>query len=375
MSGLYIHVPFCRKACIYCDFHFSTSLKYRMEMVKALCKELELQQEFLANNELSTIYFGGGTPSILEKEELELIFDAIHQYYSVKNDAEITLEANPDDLSDKKLINMVSAGVNRLSIGIQSFRDEDLRLMNRSHNARQAEECVRAAQDKGLTNLSLDLIYGTPGMDKGIWEEQIGKAIDLKVPHISSYALTVEPKTALEYKIEKGEIPQISETDSSLQFESLTQLMAQHHYEHYEVSNFALKGYRAQHNSSYWEGKPYLGIGPSAHSYKPGLRQWNIKNNPLYIKALRAGELSFEQEALTEKDRYNEFVMTSLRRVEGLDLEYIEQHFGALFSKFLEQEAQALLHKGHLIKEENALKIPPPWRFHSDGIAAALFYI
>ena len=375
MSGIYIHIPFCRKACVYCDFHFSTSLKRKEEMIDAIGKEIELQQHFLPNKKLDSIYFGGGTPSVLEDGELNKIFEVIYKHFSVSDKAEITLEANPDDLSTVKIEELASGPVNRLSVGVQSFRDEDLKMMNRSHNAGQAEMCIKDAQEKGFENLSIDLIYGIPGMSHAEWRAQLDKALELKVPHISSYALTVEPKTALAYKIEKGEIPEVSDTDSALQFEMLWTILQANGFEQYEVSNFAQKNFRAVHNSSYWEGKSYLGIGPSAHSFKPGIRQWNVSNNPLYIKSISNGSIPSEKEELNEKDTFNEWIMTSLRRREGVSLEKVKAGWGDQFYKFLLNEASALIEEGKLIHEGSRLYIPQQWRFYSDGIASALFYI
>lgn len=371
MAGLYLHIPFCKKACIYCDFHFSTSLKHKGEMVEAICKELEFRKDFVDGKSLESIYFGGGTPSVLNDGELNQIFETIFKNFTVSEGAEITLEANPDDLTKGKLQSLNKSLINRLSIGIQSFREEDLIFMNRSHNSQQAQNCVLNAQEMGFDNISIDLIYGQANMTNAVWKEQLEKAIQLKVSHISSYALTVEPKTVLAHKIEKGEI---DEADDELVFEhysSLVEILDKAGFEHYEVSNFAKPNHRAVHNSAYWKGKPYLGVGPSAHSFKPKFRSWNVSNNALYIKGAKVNSLAIESEELSNKDEFNEWLMISLRTIEGLDLKKLKDEFKVHF-KF---ESEILIKEGKLVKEGNRIFIPDNWRFHSDGIASSLFYI
>tara|TARA_R110002096_G_scaffold115365_2_gene249907 strand:+ start:126007 stop:127131 length:1125 start_codon:yes stop_codon:yes gene_type:complete len=374
VAGLYIHIPFCKKACIYCDFHFSTSLKYKQEMVDAICKELKMRKEFLNNKPLKSIYFGGGTPSLMEKNDLDQIFDAIHHNFSVDTEAEITLEANPDDLTTDKLKSLSASLINRLSIGVQSFRDEDLILMNRSHNSQQAEKCISQAQDLGLENISIDLIYAQPNMSNRVWKEQLQKAISLNVNHISSYALTVEPKTVLAYKIKTGEIKELNDETAFDQFSILVDELSQAGYDHYEVSNFSKNGRRAVHNSSYWKGDPYLGVGPSAHSFCPGLRSWNISNNALYLKGIESGEMAMESENLSLQDQFNEWLMISLRTMEGLDRNVLELQFQD-FKNHFQTELIPLLSLGKLEENGDRIFIPRAWRFHSDGIASSLFYI
>ncbi len=343
-------------------------------MVDAICKELELRKDFVNGEFLESIYFGGGTPSVLNEKELDQIFETISKNYSIKKEAEITLEANPDDLTKEKLLSLSSSVVNRLSIGIQSFRDEDLQLMNRSHNAKQAENCVLQAQDLGLENISVDLIYAQTNMPNSAWKEQLEKAIQLNIPHISSYALTVEPKTVLAHKIAKGEIKEVDDEFAFEQFNILVETLGKADFEHYEVSNFSKPGHRAVHNSAYWKGKSYLGIGPSAHSYKPRLRSWNISNNNIYRKGIKENSLAMESENLSAEDEFNEWLMISLRTIEGLDLKRLKKNF-QYFENHFKLETGLLVKQQKLVQHEDRIFIPKNWRFHSDGIASSLFYI
>lgn len=360
---------------MYCDFHFSTRLQYKPRLVQAICKEIALQKNYLLGESLSSVYFGGGTPSVLSRKELEEIFTAIHTWFDIEDDAEITLEANPDDLSEDKLEELAQSPVNRLSIGIQSFDDEDLSFMNRSHNAAQALQVVEMARKKNFDNLSIDLIYGIPGRDEEHWQRQLDQALELDVPHISAYALTVEKETLLEHLIRKAKVAPLDEDMALRHFYLLSGALQKAGYEHYEISNFAKPGHRAVHNSSYWECKPYLGLGPSAHSYDGLTRQWNVSNNHLYMSAIEDGELSFEREDLSPADLYNEKVMTALRRAEGVELADIDAHFGSDFTTYLLEEASGLIKEGKLVQENGHLKIPQMHRFNSDGIASSLFYI
>lgn len=375
MAGLYIHIPFCRKACTYCDFHFSTSLARKGELVEALCHEIALRKNYLESKEIDTIYFGGGTPSVLSQDELFLIFEEIGKHFTLKEGAEITLEANPDDLTDEKLEELSLTPINRLSIGIQTFDEYDLKFMNRTHTAEQSKRCVAKAREFGFDNLTIDLIYGVPGRNEAHWEKQLAEALKLDVPHISAYALTVEKETVLENWIRKGKVPPVDERIAERNFYFLVKILEKAGYEHYEISNFAKPGHRAAHNSSYWKGESYLGIGPSAHSFDRISRQWNISNNHLYISSLEADEVSFEHENLSTADRFNETVMTSLRRKEGIDLREIDENFGVEFTEHLEKEAEPLKAKGQLLVKDDHLYIPVQHRFFSDGIAGALFYV
>lgn len=375
MSGIYIHIPFCSKACVYCDFHFSTSLSKKKEVMDAICKEIELQKDYLEDKEINSIYFGGGTPSLMASEEWEQVFETIAKHYDISRNAEITLEANPDDLSKSKLKQLYSSPFNRLSIGVQSFDEEDLRFMNRSHNAVQAKECIEEARHVGFDNLTIDLIYGMPGRTEDHWEKQLSQALAFDLPHISAYALTVEKETVLENWIRKGKVQPVDEVLAERNYYFMGKILERAGYEHYEISNFAKPGHRAKHNSAYWQGVPYLGLGPSAHSFNGDSRQWNVSNNHLYVKAIEENEVPMERENLTVAEKFNEMVMTSLRRCEGIDLDKVDHDFGAEFSEHLFEEAGPMLKSGKLVNENRHLLIPDIHRFFSDGIASSLFYI
>ncbi|MFD0977577.1 radical SAM family heme chaperone HemW [Salinimicrobium gaetbulicola] len=373
MAGIYIHIPFCKQACHYCDFHFSTSVKKKPAMVDALCKELTLRKNEVSEP-VETIYFGGGTPSLLEKKELEQIFKVIYDTYSVVAKAEITLEANPDDLSEEKIKMLAASPINRLSIGVQSFFEKDLKLMNRAHNEKEALDCIQLAK-KYFDNISIDLIYGIPGMSNERWKENLQIALDLEVPHISSYALTVEPRTALKSMIEKGKIAPVDEDLARQQYEIMIEVLEKAGFDNYEFSNFGKPGYFSQNNTAYWFGKPYLGIGPSAHSFDGRKRSWNVSNNTLYIKSLEKDELPAEVENLNENDRYNEYVMTRLRTKWGISISEVESRFGAPVKDYLLQEAKSLLEKGLLEQKADTIKVSKKGKFLSDGIAAELFLV
>jgi oxygen-independent coproporphyrinogen-3 oxidase len=380
MSGVYIHVPFCKQACHYCDFHFSTQLGKKEAMVDALIKEIELRKEELPNELVETIYFGGGTPSILEIEEIERLIQTVYDHYNVIDQPEITFEANPDDLVSSRAQSRVllseykKTGINRLSIGIQSFFEEDLRLMNRAHNAHEAENCIREAA-KYFDNISIDLIYGIPGLDHERWKSNIQKALDFNLPHISSYALTVEPKTALKKFIERGVVPNVDDEQAQEQFNMLMDMLEASGFINYEISNFGKPGFFSQNNTSYWLGKTYLGIGPSAHSFDGSNRSWNIRNNIKYIKSIEAGELPNETETLTQTDRYNEYVMTGLRTIWGVSLERIAAEFGAKYAKYLNQQSHKFLEQGLLFLEDGKLLTTKKGKFLADGIASDLFFL
>lgn len=374
MAGIYIHIPFCKQACHYCDFHFSTSLKKKDEMIAALVRELQLRQKELGNETVETIYFGGGTPSILPITDIRLIIDTIYELFNVADNPEITVEANPDDLSEERIIALSENGINRLSIGIQSFFEQDLKLMNRAHNATEALKCLQIATQY-FDNISIDLIYGTPGMDNQRWLENIQQALDLGIPHISSYALTVEPKTALQQFIKKGIVSQPDDAVAHEQFLLLVDQLETNGFVHYELSNFGKENYFSRNNSAYWLGKKYLGIGPSAHSYDGIHRSWNIANNTLYIKTIAEDKLPLEIEALTPTDRYNEYVMTGLRTIWGVSIDRIEAEFGPVYKDYLLQEAQQYRDSGKLELKNNILRTTREGKFFSDGIASDLFFV
>jgi oxygen-independent coproporphyrinogen-3 oxidase len=330
MAGLYLHIPFCKQACHYCDFHFSTSLGLKSRLVEAIVREIELRRAYLGPNAtLETIYFGGGTPSLLTADELAQLFEAIHRHFVVAPQAEITLEANPDDLSDAKLRELQQAGINRLSIGLQSFYEPHLRLMNRAHTAGESTTAVRRAQDAGFENISIDLIYGVPAPGHHIWETDLANAFALGVPHVSAYALTIEPGTAFGHRLQKGTFKAAPDEFVATQFEALLVAMRAHGYEQYEISNFCQPGRESRHNSNYWHGVPYLGLGPSAHSYDGQNRQATLANNPQYVAAvLERGDVPVTLDVLSATDRANEYLLTTLRTARGCDLAHLRTHHG-----------------------------------------------
>lgn len=374
MSGIYIHIPFCKQACYYCDFHFSTSLKKKDQLISALAKELQLRKDEFKNTTVETIYFGGGTPSLLSIEELQFLIDTVHKNYSVATSPEITLEANPDDLFEEKIIELTQSPINRLSIGIQSFYEKDLKLMNRAHNSEEAKKCLEIATQY-FDNISLDLIYGIPNSTSQEWLNNIETALSFGVPHISSYALTVEPKTALANFIDKGIIDDVDDEVAHKQFHQLIEQLEEAGFEHYELSNFAKPGYYSKNNSAYWLGKPYIGIGPSAHSFNGDQRAWNVKNNSIYIKKIEQNVLPLEIETLTKNDKYNEFVMTGLRTIWGVSLSKIEDKFGLHYKNFLIKEAQFYINEQLLYIEKDSLKATKKGKFLTDGIASELFML
>ena len=374
MAGIYIHIPFCKQACYYCDFHFSTSLAKKDAMIVALKQELYLRKEEFKNEEIETIYFGGGTPSLLEKNEIAQIIDAISKYYQVIEIPEITLEANPDDLSVNKINELSDSAVNRLSIGIQSFFDQDLKLMNRAHTADDAHNCLIEA-GKHFDNISIDLIYGIPGLTNMRWEENIAMALSYDLPHISSYALTVEPKTALKAFIEKGLIPDVDDETAQEQFYLLLNKLETEGFVNYEISNFGKEGFYSKNNTSYWQGKKYLGIGPSAHSYDGKKRGWNIRNNSKYIKSINQDILPLEEEILTVMDRYNEYIMTGLRTIWGISLKKIQTEFGKLYYDYVLKQSDKYIKEGLLFADREMLGVTKKGKFLCDGIASDLFMI
>ena len=374
MAGIYLHIPFCKQACHYCNFHFSTSTALKDKFVAALLQEIELTKKYVDEG-ISTIYFGGGTPSILDLSDIALILQALHKNWAVDANAEITLEANPDDITIEKLTGWKSLGINRLSIGVQSFFEEDLVWMNRVHTAMQAEECIALATQAGFDNLTIDLIYGTPTLSDAHWKKNVDMAMGLNIAHLSCYALTVEPKTALEKLIANQTKPNINPETQARHFELLMQWTEEAGYEHYEISNFAKPGKRSRHNSAYWQGKSYLGLGPSAHSYNGYARRWNVSNNAVYIASLMKNELPYEEEILTKQQQMNEYVMTSLRTMEGINLSKIKEDFGEKLCDEMLQSAAKYMNSGNLIVEQNWIKTTPKGKLLADGIAAALFVL
>ena len=383
MAGIYIHIPFCKQACHYCNFHFATSLHYKNDLIAALLKEIELCHFFdhslpssLSEGEnpesIATIYFGGGTPSLLNIEEIQSLLHKIRNKFSVTDDAEITLEANPDDITEKKLLEWKDAGINRLSIGVQSFFSEDLQWMNRAHTASQALSSLQLSL-KYFDNLTIDLIYGTPHLTNEKWKQNVETAISLNIPHLSCYALTVEPKTPLDKMIQQNISEDVNPDKQSEQFMLLMQWLEDAGYEHYEISNFAKPGWRSRHNSSYWQGKNYIGLGPSAHSFNGTERRWNISNNTIYIASLNKGIISYEKEELTATQKLNEYIMTSLRTIEGINLKVINCE-PQNTSNVLLNKSKKFIDTGLMKFEKNSLTLTKEGKLLADGIAADLFF-
>ena len=373
MSGIYLHIPFCKKACHYCNFHFSTTGDYKNEMVEAIKNELRLRKHE-ALLPVETIYFGGGTPSMLSSMAISELIATICSQFNVSTNPEITLEANPDDLTPSYLAGLKNAGVNRLSIGAQSFHDKELTLMNRAHSGKQAIQSVVLAQEF-FNNVSLDLLFGTPHTTFSDWKRNLDTALTLDVPHISSYALTLEPKTALEHFVKKGVVSLLDENDVEEQFLYLVDTLTANDYEHYELSSFGKAGYHSKNNTAYWKGKPYLGIGPSAHGFDGAQRYWNISNNAAYIKKIETGELPQTVEKLSVVDKFNEAIMIGLRASWGVSLGQMEQDLGKQYRKHLEQQAQRFIDEKLLHIEANSLKTTRKGAFLADGISADLFLI
>jgi len=375
MSGIYIHIPFCKQACHYCDFHFSTSLKKKDEMVAALAKEIQLRRKLTTIPEtIETIYFGGGTPSILSIADLKFLIDEVYRNFKVVENPEITVEANPDDLNLETIRQLANLSVNRLSIGIQSFFEDDLKLMNRAHNAEEAKKCLEFAKHY-FDNISIDLIYGIPNMSSKKWVQNIETALSFGVPHISSYALTVEPKTALYSFIQKGIIAAPDDEVAHEHFQILVDKLSENGFIHYELSNFGKDNFFSKNNTSYWLGKKYIGIGPSAHSYDGTNRGWNVSNNSQYIKSIQENKVPIEFETLTKTDRYNEYVMTGLRTIWGVSLDQIEQKFGKTYLDYLNQQSAKFIDDHLLFLDENILRTTKKGKFLSDGIASDLFLL
>lgn len=374
MSGIYLHIPFCRQACHYCDFHFSTTLKHKGALLKAMHRELWLRRDEMGEGLVETVYFGGGTPSLLSQGEIEAFLEQIARGYNLAPDAEITLEANPDDLSPARVQGLAAGPVNRLSIGIQSFSEEELRWMNRAHTADEALRSLESAS-RHFDNYSIDLIYGIPGSRPETWQQSLKTALGFDPPHISAYALTVEPDTALKSQIDRGLSADTDEDRTESDFRHLVDTLEQAGYAHYEISNFGKPGFYSRNNAAYWLGKPYLGIGPSAHSYDGVSRRWNMAHNLKYIRALEAGSPYFEIETLSRQDRYNEAVMTGLRTEWGVSLGSIRQEFGPRFESYLLKLAQPYLEQHLLRREDDRLLLSKKGKFLADGIASDLFMI
>jgi oxygen-independent coproporphyrinogen-3 oxidase len=373
LPGIYVHIPFCRQACHYCDFHFSVSHGFRNRLIPALASELSSRKSELGNSEIQTLYFGGGTPTLLSDSEWNILLNAINSNYSLADSLEFTVEANPDDLSSQNLRLLNSLGVNRLSVGVQSFRDEDLSYMNRAHNARQAITCIPLAQDMGFSNISIDLIYGTPGLSDHLWEKNLSTAFSMNIQHVSSYALTVENNTPLQHLIRKGLAAGPDDETQSAQFMILQTASVNAGFEPYEISNYALPGYRSAHNSSYWEGKAYLGIGPSAHSFDgKNTRSWNIANNARYVQGIESGSRLSESEILSPSEQISEYILIRLRTIEGLNLTTFDNIFGSPATEQLNQK-QKFMPTEWFIPGNKEIRLSNTGKLFADHIASELF--
>lgn len=370
---LYLHIPFCKQACHYCDFHFSTNTANKRAVVEAIAQEIVLRKSYLPQGDMQTIYFGGGTPSMLDQTELSLLLDTIHRHFRVAPHAEITLEANPDDLNAASLQMFANAGVNRLSIGIQSFHEPHLRFMNRAHSASEAEQCVKLTQDAGIDNISIDLIYAIPSEDHTILLSDLSKAFTLNVPHISAYCLTIEPQTAFGNWLKKKKIRPIEEEYAAQQFEILVKSLAEHGYEQYEISNFARNGLYSNHNSSYWKQHPYLGVGPSAHSYNGASREYNVSSNTKYLEAIQKDMIPSTVETLSRADQTNEYLLTGLRTKWGVELQKLETLSADAFTLQAGGELGKMIRKGWIREDSGILLLTEAGKLFADRIASELF--
>ncbi|MDC1539768.1 radical SAM family heme chaperone HemW [Flavobacteriaceae bacterium] len=374
MSGIYIHIPFCKKACHYCNFHFSTNQNSKSAFIEAVCRELILRKLEYASDEIQSIYFGGGTPTVLDVTELNTILKTVYKNYKVSETAEITLEANPDDLHLEKIKQLSNTKINRLSIGIQSFHESELSAMNRAHDAEDAKKCLELATAY-FDNITIDLMFGMPTMSIELWRQNLRIAFEFGIKHLSCYSLTVEPKTALEHFIKKGSHPPMDDELAAQHFEVLLEETSAHGLTHYETCSFGHPDYFSKHNTSYWLGKTYMGVGPSAHSFDGTKRSWNVSNNSKYIKALEVDKLPFESEVLSVENRFNEYIMTGLRTIWGISLGKIEADYGVKIKDHLLQNSKKFISSNTLVIEDNHLKITTSGKFLSDGIASDLFLV
>jgi oxygen-independent coproporphyrinogen III oxidase len=374
MAGVYFHIPFCKQACHYCDFHFSTSFKHKDEMLQAMLQEIRLQANYLEKESIETLYFGGGTPSLLEADDIKALIDEVAKLHTISDKAEITLEANPDDLNVKKVNELRNTPINRFSIGIQSFHEEDLKWMNRVHTASEADASIKRVQDAGFENITADLIYGFPLLTDTKWKANIDKLISYNIPHVSAYSITIEPKTALAHFIKGGKQPAMDEGQSANQFHILSDMLTAAGFEHYEISNYARSQSYAIHNTNYWRSKPYLGIGPSAHSFNGKQRQWNISNNAQYISNLLKRIIPAEIENLTLHDKINEYIMTSLRTMWGMDLNLVEHLYGYDYRKKIVDKIGRFEETDHAILKNNSITLTFNGKLIADQIAADLFF-
>lgn len=373
MAGLYIHIPFCKQACHYCDFHFSTQLSNKGNLIKALIKEIEIQKYYLKEEVIKTIYFGGGTPSILSEIEINSLLNSVRKNFAIDADAEVTLEANPDDLSKESLLNFKTAGINRLSIGIQSFDDGVLRFLNRAHNCTKATESVELAREVGFGNISIDLIYSIPGQSLEDWLRNIRYALSLSPEHISAYSLTIEDKTVFGNWAKKGKLIAMDEDPSATQFEVLMETLDANGFEQYEISNFCKPGFVSRHNSSYWNQESYLGVGPSAHSFNGSLRQSNVRNNSFYIKSIESGIIPSEVEILTRENKINETILISIRTSQGLELQQLKTRYDYDVPGLFKIKIDQMVGQELITVMDNRLILTKKGKLVADKIAYDLF--
>ena len=371
MAGIYIHIPFCKQACSYCDFHFSTKLSNKQNVLAAIEKELEFRANYIRTEVVETIYFGGGTPSLLSQSEIQAILKKVNDVYTVSKSAEITLEANPDDLTMAKLKELKQTSVNRLSVGVQSFFEKDLKFMNRAHNAEEAIQSIRNAKEVGFANISIDLIFGSQTTSNEMWQQNLDTFFDLEVNHLSAYSLTVEEKTALAHQVAKGKVENVDDEKNYHQYLMLQGAIKENSFEQYELSNYCKNEAYSKHNTSYWQNKKYLGVGPSAHSFDGVSRQWNLRNNAQYVKAVNTETSFFEKEDLSEIDRYHEYLITSLRTMWGAELSYIENSFSEHIASHFTNKSQ-ILNTSIIDMSHNSLKIKPDFLFQSDEVVREL---
>ena len=375
MAGIYIHIPYCKQKCTYCNFHFSTNTKNVEEMIDAMILEVDYTSNYLQKKKIETIYFGGGTPSYIDSKHIQSLISKIYLIHKVKKNVEITLELNPDDISEKKIKELKSIGINRLSIGVQSFYDEDLKFMNRSHTAKQAFESIKLAQKNGLENITVDLIYGVPGLTNKLWERNLSIIKELGINHFSAYALTVEPKTKLDYLIKTKKIPPLKDKKTEIQFKILQEKAEAMGYTQYEISNFCKDNLFSEHNSSYWKGKWYLGIGPSAHSFNGENRQWNVKSNSNYIKQINNQKKHYETERLSKEEKYNEYVLTSLRTIWGINTNYLKENFDSKINNHFEKLIRKWEANKSVIRKGEYIFLAKNGMLFADAISSDLFFI
>jgi oxygen-independent coproporphyrinogen-3 oxidase len=373
VAGIYIHIPFCKQACHYCDFHFSTTLGMQQQLTAAMAKEITMQKDYLGDESIDTIYFGGGTPSLLSKEEISLLLTTAANQFNISPVAEITLEANPDDLNKQKLEELRLVGVNRLSIGIQSFRDDILTFFNRAHNSAEARQSIEHARSAGFNNISIDLIYGVPGQDHTVWQAGLTEALGFNPEHISAYSLTIEDRTVFGKWKSVNKLTPMEDESVAEQFEMLMDTLGRRGYDHYEISNFSLPGFHSRHNSSYWNRTKYLGIGPSAHSYDGVSRQFNLANNASYVRRIESGEIPSEREVLTTADKTNEYFLISLRTSAGCDLDFMSKEYGFKFSDRQKRYLDDLVKLDKMVADGTHLKLTNKGKLLADKIAADLF--